>query len=63
MHTCDANQVVRSPPPAWEAEFKAWAQQQRLREGILKQYPKLVRPAAAADSYASFLLPFTPFCH
>lgn len=35
--------VVRSPPPEWEAEYKAWAEQQRLQRGFYKQYPETAK--------------------
>lgn len=36
-------QVVKSPPPAWEAEYKAWTQLRQMNEQLIKQYPALVR--------------------
>jgi hypothetical protein len=32
-------QILKSPPPAWEAGYKAWVQLQLSAEGLLKQYP------------------------
>lgn len=34
-------QILKSPPPAWEAEYKAWHQLQQLTLNKVKQYPKL----------------------
>lgn len=39
---CIQTQVVRQPPPEWEAEYQAWAEQRRLQQGFYKQYPAVV---------------------
>jgi hypothetical protein len=33
---------VKSPPPEWEAEYKAWTQLRQMNEQLIKQYPDLV---------------------
>eukprot|EP00879_Flechtneria_rotunda_P020732 GHRR01021821.1.p1 GENE.GHRR01021821.1~~GHRR01021821.1.p1 ORF type:complete len:209 (+),score=38.27 GHRR01021821.1:423-1049(+) len=33
--------IVKSPPPIWETEYKAWTQLRKQREGQTKQYPQL----------------------
>lgn len=39
MNVHQQKQIIKSPPPAWEAEYKAWLQLQQLRHNQLKQYP------------------------
>eukprot|EP00877_Chromochloris_zofingiensis_P012529 jgi/Chrzof1/752/Cz01g27110.t1 len=33
-------QVVQTPPPEWEAEYKAWSIQLRMQQHYYKQYPQ-----------------------
>lgn len=49
---CFLPQIVKSPPPEWEAEYKAWTQMRKAREGMIKQYPALVRRESPATATA-----------
>jgi hypothetical protein len=46
-------QILKSPPPEWEAEHAAWQQVSRARDGLVKQYPVLVRLSEAAAAAAA----------
>uniref|UniRef100_A0A383V7P6 Large ribosomal subunit protein mL46 N-terminal domain-containing protein n=1 Tax=Tetradesmus obliquus TaxID=3088 RepID=A0A383V7P6_TETOB len=41
--------VVKSPPPAWEAEYKAWTQLRQMNEQLIKQYPALDKKQKTRD--------------
>jgi hypothetical protein len=38
-HTHTHTQILKSRPPAWEAEYKAWVTLSQLQHQQLKQYP------------------------
>jgi len=49
-------QIVKSPPPEWEASYKAWLQLHQLQHHQLKQYPLLdAKQRDAAGSKVSSL--------
>lgn len=60
------SQIVKSPPPEWEASYKAWLQLHQLQHRQLKQYPLLdakQRDAAGSKVSWSTLKPFPGIAH